>query len=524
MPAVLQKLTSIRLPVPWRDRLVPIVLATVTLTFHLVTTGGYGYFRDELYYLANGEHLAFGYVDHPPLIGVVARLIRSVFGTSLFALRLLPAVAGAASVWLTAATARELGGQRFAQTLAGLAAMLAPVLVALFSVFSMNAFDVLVWAACYWLVIRVLVTHDQRLWLVFGLVAGVGLENKLSVLFLCFGIGVGLVLGRRWLELQSRCFWIGAMTAGLLLVPYLAWQASHGWLLLEFMRNARESKNVSLSSGQFILEQVLLMGPLSAPVWLSGVGYFLAAREARPFRAVGWSYVVLLSFFIASGSAKPYYLAPAYAPLFAGGGVFFERLAARLATRQRGWLMRAAAVGLVSVGGLLTLPLSKPLLSEERFIRYSTTLGLQPSVGERHAQGRLPQFFADMHGWPELAETVAKVFHSLPAEDKIGACIFGQNYGQAGAIDLFGPRHGLPKAISAHNSYWVWGPRECRGDVLLVIGDRREKLEALFTTVELGATYTCLDCMPYENHKPIWVARGLRTPIHELWPRLRKLV
>jgi MFS family permease len=503
-----------------RDHVVPSVLAALTLSFHLLTTAGYGYFRDELYYLANGQHLSFGYVDHPPLIGVISALIRSAFGTSLFAIRLLPAVAGAMSVWLTAASARELGGQRRAQALAGLAAMLAPVLVSLFSILSMNAFDVLAWATCYWLLIRILATDDQRLWLVFGVVAGLGLENKLSVLFLCFGIGVGLLFGGRWAELRSRWFWIGAATAGLLLVPYVAWQASHGWLLLEFMHNAREQKNVSLSPWQFMFEQVLIMGPLAAPVWIAGLVFFLVAREAKPFRAVGWSYVVVLLTFIASGNAKPYYLAPAYAPLFAGGGVFFERLVAW----KRGWLIQAAAATLVVVGGLLALPLAKPLLAEERFAKYAALIGLQPSAGERHALGRLPQFFADMHGWPQLAEDVARVFHSLSSEDQARACIFGQNYGQAGAIDLFGPPLGLPRAISAHNSYWVWGPGECRGDVLLVIGDDRERLEALFKTIELGATHTCQDCMPYENHQPIWIARGLRSPIGELWPQLRKLI
>ncbi|WP_394833695.1 glycosyltransferase family 39 protein [Pendulispora rubella] len=496
----------------------PIVLAAITLVFHLLTIRGYGYFRDEMYYLANGEHLGFGYVEHPPLIGIIAALVRAVLGTSLFGIRLTPALAGAATVGLTAQSARELGGGRFAQTLAGIGMMLAPVVVSLTSILSMNAFDILFWAICVWLVIRILKTDDTRLWLVFGAVAGIGLENKISILFLGFGVGVGLVLGRRWNHLRSRGFWLGAGLAVLFFVPYVVWQQVHGWPLREFMTRARELKNVALSPASFVLEQFLLMGPLSAPLWLGGLGYFLFSREAARYRALGWAYLAVLALFLVAGNAKPYYLAPAYTGLFAGGSVLVERLAA-----QRK-LLRAAAITLVGGGGLLSLPLAKPVLSEDALVRYMAAIGMKPSSGERQALGRLPQLFADMHGWPELAETTARVYAALPPDERAKACIFAQNYGQAGAIDLFGPRYGLPKAISGHNMYWIWGPRDCTGEVLIVIGQRRTELEPLFTSVELGTMYTCVDCMPYENDKPIWIARGLRIPMKELWPRAKSFI
>jgi hypothetical protein len=303
-------------------------------------------------------------------------------------------------------------------------------------------------------------------------------------------------------------------------VPFLVWQETHGWPVIEFMRNARERKNVSLSAWQFLFEQFLLMGPLSAPIWLSGLAFLLGAGSIKAFRPVGFAYLVLVLTFIGSGNAKPYYLAPAYAPLFAGGGVFLERMTAW----PRGWIVRAAALALVAGGGLITLPLAKPLLSEDQYVRYAAALRMRPSVDERHAMGRLPQFFADMHGWPELAETSASVFLSLSAHDKATACLFAQNYGEAGAIDLFGPRYGLPKAISSHNSYWIWGPGTCRVEVMVIIGGNRARLESQFETVELGAIHTCKDCMPYENNMPIWIARGLRIPIGELWPTLRNFI
>ena len=507
-------------PLHSRAAFVPLVLCAVTLAFHLSTTQGYGYFRDELYYLANGEHVAFGYVDHPPMIGLLSAVIRSVFGTSLFAIRLMPAVAGAASVALTAVVTRELGGKWFAQALAGLAAALAPVWVSLFSILSMNAFDVLSWTACFLLIVRIIKTGDRRLWLVFGLVAGLGLENKLSVVFLCLALGVALVLERRWEELGSRWFWLGAVTALLLLAPYLAWQHAHSWPLLEFMHNAREHKNVALSPWRFILEQVLLMGPLCAPLWVSGLAFLFMSRQMKSFRLLGSTFVAVLITFIASGNAKPYYLAPAYAPLLAAGAISIEGVEKPL----RGAVVRVTAMAAILVSGLLTLPMAKPLLLEDDFVRYSAAFGIKPSAGERHALGRLPQFFADMHGWPQLAETVAGVFQALPPDWQAKACIFAENYGQAGAVDLFGPRYGLPKAISAHNSYWIWGPGSCSGEIVLVIGDNRQNLESLFTTVEPGAIHSCRDCMPFENDRTIWIARGLRMSVQELWPRLRKFI
>jgi hypothetical protein len=392
--------------------------------------------------------------------------------------------------------------------------------VSLFSILSMNAFDVLSWTACFMIVVRIINTGDRRLWLLFGLVAGLGLENKLSVAFLCFGLGLALVLERNWQELGSRWFWLGIVTAALLLVPYLAWQHVHGWPFLEFMRNAREHKNIALSPWRFVLEQVLLMGPLCAPLWLSGLALLLVSQQMKPFRLLGSSFVVVLLTFIVSGNAKPYYLAPAYAPLLAAGAISIERLE----EQRLGVAMRLTAMAAILVSGLVTLPLAKPILSEDNFVRHSTALGVTPSAGERNALGRLPQFFADMHGWPQLAETVAGVFHALPPESRAEVCIFAENYGQAGAIDLFGARYGLPKAISAHNSYWFWGPGSCTGEIVLVIGDDRQNLGSLFTTVEPGAVHSCRDCMPYEDKKPIWIARGLRISVRELWPRLRKFI
>lgn len=508
--------------------------AGLTLLFHLATIQGYGYFRDELYYLANAEHLGFGYVEHPPFIGLITALVRATLGDSRFAIRLLPALAGAATVWIGVRLAREFGGGRFARALAGLSLMVMPGLIGICSILSMNAFDVFFWAACALVVTRILRGGNPRLWLVFGLLAGLGLENKISVLFLGVGIVAGFILSRRWDVFRTSWFWMGGVLASLIFAPYVVWQAAHGWPLLEFMANARRLKNVDLPFLAFMREQVMLANPLALPVWTAGLGYLLFASAARPFRAVGWIYPVVLAAMLAAGDAKPYYMIPAYTVLFAAGGVAIERCREAFSSRPANALRRpmflgnafwAIGVGLVIVGGVLAAPLAKPVLPLETFVRYSRVLGLGPSTGERHALGRLPQMYADMQGWPELAETVAGVYRTLPPDDRAKACVFAQNYGEAGAIDFFGPRLGLPKAISGHNSYFIWGPRNCSGDVLIVIGDNRPRLEQLFERVQLGAVYRCADCMPYEATKDIWVARKLRRgTLQTLWPDFKKFI
>ena len=504
--------TGVRVP------LIAWLLPAATLLVHLATYAGYGYFRDELYYLANGEHLGFGYVEHPPLIGVIAWLVRGTLGDSLFAIRFLPAIAAAATVWMTMGLARELGGGRMAQGLAGLSAMLAPAFLGLFSLFTMNAFDLAVWAALWWIAARYLRTGHERLWLGFGLVAGIGLENKISVLFLGFGLVAGLALCRRWGAFRGRWLWIGGAVAALLFLPHVLWQIANGWPTLEFMQNAMARKNVALSPSAFLGAQAInTFGTL--PVWLAGLGFLLLARSARAYRPLGWAFLAVLGIMLTT-NAKPYYLVPAFIAPFAAGGVAFERLGSgRMAP-----VVRAAVVVLVIAGGIVAAPIAKPILPEDTYVRYSEALGVAPPQEERQSLGRLPQTFADMHGWRELADAVARVYDTLPSDDQARACIYAQNYGEAGAIDLFGPALGLPKAVSGHNRYFLWGPRACTGEVMIIVGDEREDIAPDFESVELGTTHTCIDCMPYENNLPIWIARGLKVPMSVAWPETKDYI
>ena len=499
-----------------RHTILLVALGGVAALLHLLTArDSYGLFRDELYYLANGEHLAFGYVDHPPLVGLVAWLSRSLLGDSMIAIRLLPALAGGGTVVVAGLLARELGGGRFAQVWTGVCCALAPLYVGHFGYLSMNAFDVLVWCGTAVVLARLLRTDDDRLWLAFGALAGIGLQNKLSVVFLGFGVVVGLILAGQWRRLTARRFWLGGLLAFAIFLPNLIWQAVHGFPTLEFMRNATLYKNRPLAPWEFLSAQTLMMNPVVVPAALAGLAFYFT-RAGRPFRPLGWAFVVIVAVMITQRS-KAYYLGPAYPLLLAPGALMIERLASR---PRWGWLREAALV-LVVGSGLVLAPLAKPILPVETHVAYMEGLGVAPSTGERKRLGRLPQFFADRLGWRELAETVAEVVDGLPPEERAAACVFGQNYGQAGAIDFYGPALGLPSAVSGHNSYWLWGPGDCSGEVLIVIGGDREDHEQSFEQVEEGAPYRCADCMPYEAEKTIWVCRGLRAPLPEVWSRTK---
>ena len=496
-------------------------MAALRLVVHIRTIRGYGYFRDEFYYVACGRHLDWGYVDHPPFVALVAWIVSDTLGDSLVALRLLPALAGALVVLLTGLMARRLGGGRFAQALACLAVTVAPASLWLHHIFSMNAFEQVFWALGAYLVLRILQDDDPRLWLAFGLLAGLGLQNKHSMLFFGFGIAAGLLLTPARKHLRSPWLWAGGAIALLVFLPNLVWQVQHGWPTLEFMRNAQERKITPLPALTFLQAQLLQMQPLSAPLWLAGLGFLVLSARGRRYAALGWAFLAILAVFLAQ-RAKPYYLAPAYPMLFAAGAVAAEGLAAR-----RGWAwLRPAALVLLALGGAATAPFAIPALPVDAYVGYAQSLGVKPGTDERHALRRLPQFFADMFGWPEMVAEVARAWQELTPEERARTVIFASNYGEAGAIDLLGRRYGLPPTRSGHNSYWLWGPGSDPGPdwIVLTVGESREDVEKTFGDVrEVGRT-RCAECMPYEDARPIYLGRQPRLGLREVWPLVKDYI
>jgi Dolichyl-phosphate-mannose-protein mannosyltransferase len=495
------------------DALAVGAVALAVVILHLACITRYGYFRDEFYYLACARHLAWGYVDHPPLSIFILYLVTKLLGDSIVAIRILPVLASGALVFMTGWFARELGARRSGQILAAIAVAAAPVMLAITSFFSMNAFEPVMWLGAAWIVARILRTGDERLWIAFGAIAGAGLENKHSMLFLGFGVAVGLILSPARRYLRSRWLWAGGALAITLWLPNLIWEIRNGWPTLEFMRNAQMYKNYRAPAGEFLAGQIFLMQPLALPVWLAGLWYFFTAASGR-YRALGWTYVAILVLFVIQG-AKGYYLAPAYPMLFAAGGSQLDAFMRESAPR---WT-EAAYAALIAVGGLATAPMAMPLLPPHALFAYMRVLPTPTRVaGERHKMGPMPQVFADMFGWHRMVATVADVYHGLPPQVRNSAAIFASNYGEAGAIDLFGPAMGLPHAVSGNNSYYLWGPPPDDPRTVITIGMRSRELSGICTDVTQAAITHCEYCMPYENGLPIFVCHGLKRPLRDLWP------
>jgi len=500
---------------PLADALaVPLAFALLKLALHALAITHYGYFRDELYYLACARHLAWGYVDQPPFSIALLALNRAVLGDSLVALRWLPALSGAATVVMTGMLVRQLGGGRFAQALACLCAVLPPVWLAVDHFFSMNAFDTFFWTLAALLLLRALSKGRPHEWIALGVVLGAGLLNKTSMLWFAGGAFAGVLLSPHRRVLRTPWPWLAGALAALIFIPHVLWQVKHDWPTLEFMRNATRGKMVRTGFVDFWAQQVIVMSPVLLPVWATGLAALLAWRPARP---LGIAFLAVAALLIASGTSRPNYLAVAYAPLLAAGAVAIERAAA---ARGRGWLRPAVLAG-VALLGLPVVPMGLPLLPVETHIAYTRALGIGIKAQEHSDEGDLPQVFADMFGWEELTQRVARVWHALPAEDRARCAIFAGNYGEAGALDFFGPRYGLPPAISRHNNYWLWGPRGATGEVVIIVGGGRHDRHEDFRSVVLADTTSCAHCMPFENGAPIWVCRGLNQPLSERWREIK---
>jgi hypothetical protein len=343
-------------------------------------------------------------------------------------------------------------------------------------------------------------------------VVGIGLLNKYSIGFLCMALGLGLLVTPARRQLADWRFWLGASIGGLLFAPHVLWELRQGWPSLEFMRNVTTHKNLPLSPWAFFRGSAEQMNLLALPVCALGLGYLLFSRSGRRFRALGWIYPALLVVFQVN-HGKPYYLAPAYLALFAAGAFVLEGM-----TSDRPWL-RVPTTSLMLLPVLVHSPMLLPLLKEPQLVAYQAWLGAQPKPDERGATPtELPVYFATMHGFEDLVRVVARIYHSVPEGERAHTAIFASGYGTAGAVDYFGRRYGLPRAISGHNSYWLWGPRDYTGETVIVIDAARRDLELVFAAVGPGETVSS----PYAQREfTVFLCRGLKQPLRTFWPQVR---
>jgi len=486
------------------------------MALYCVAAPNYGYFRDELYYLACGEHPAWGYVDQPPLIGWIAWLLQHSIGSSLLALRLLPALAGAATIALAGELARQLGGRRWAMFLASLAALMAPILLAFSHIFTMNAFDPLLWTGIACLVAQIAKTGREPLWIFAGALGGITILNKYGVVFWLVGLAVGVCLTPLRESLRHRWFWIGCALMAAIALPNFLWQQRHQFPFLELMRNIRaHGRDVVLAPLPFLHAQAKMLGYVAALLALAALLFFFS-KQGRPYRALGWAYLVFLAVMMAL-HGKMYYLTPVYPMLFAAGAVWTEG-----ATEGKlwVWVKPALALSIAAVGGVYA-PIALPVLSVPHFLAYEHALGIEQQKFENAKQGVLPQIYADMFGWEEMTQQVAAYYKTLSPEEQKKTAIFANNYGDGGAIDFFGPRYGLPKAIGNHQSYWLWGPRDYTGESIIVLGEGHES-----NMQRHCKSYSIIGNAKHplsrpDEWKPIYHCRGYEWNLQEIWPRMK---
>ena len=491
-------------------------IAGIKLSTHLLTSSGYGYFRDELYFIDAGRHLDFGYVDFPPLVAVLAAATRIAIGESQLAIHLLPAIAGALLVLVTGLIARELGGGIFAQGVAALAALVAPTYLGIDSLFSMNPFDELWWGLAAYIVVLILKRDRTQLWALLGLVIGIGLLTKVTMAYLALAVAAGLLLTPSRRALRTPGPWVALAIAGIMSLPYVAWEIANHWPSLPFWSSYSSSAD-QLSPLGFFVVQLFTMNVMSAPICLLGLYFYFRSSGGRPYRVLGWVFLLLYIVF-AIMHTKYYFLAPIYPVVFAAGSVMLER--ATRASRQ----LKLAYVSVLAASGLVCAVLTLPVLPPRVLAWATSPVQVAGGLGIREegpGASKLPQPFADRFGWDTLTFAVSGVFHRLRRSDQAEACILARNYGEAGAIDLYGPGLGLPPAISGHDAYYQWGPRGCTGAVVISVGWSRKTLLGVFRSVTLETTARCAFCMLYESQVPVYVARGTRVPFREAWPRFK---
>jgi hypothetical protein len=505
------------------------LIALAKLLFHLYFNNRYGYFRDEFNYIACGDHLGWGYVDQPPLIPFLIHICRAVLGDSLRSIRFIPALASSLLVVQTAILAREFGGRRFALLLSAITVVIAPQYLSNGSLLGTNCLEPNLWMGCAYFAILAVKHNNPRYWLWFGVIAGIGLQEKYSIALFGFGVVVGLLLTPQRRLFLDPWMWIGGLAAFLVFLPNLLWNMHYHWPFLELMRNIRaEGRDVILPLPQYFLQQTLLVDPITAPIWLTGLFALLFSARLKPYRALGWCYLVCFSvFFVLHG--KNYYLAPVYPMLLAAGAVVIESAiegtnAQENAPARRTWLKYAIVIVLLAGGAHLT-PITVPVLSPDTFLAYTKTLPFKlPVMEHAHARAALPQWYSDQFGWEEIVAETAVAWNRLsPEERQDEACgIFAQDYGQAGAIDFLGRRYGLPRSLSGHQTWYIWGPRSYSGNCMIVLDDSRERLEQLWDRVEYVGTSAD---NPYALEKQIdvFICRGAKFgTLDQLWPQIKR--
>jgi hypothetical protein len=492
----------------------------LAFVLHLILYRGYGFFRDELYFMACSKHLAWGYVDQPPGVAVLAWLARHLFGDNLLAVRFFPIIFVCLQIILVGLTARAMGGSRFAIALACLCMFAAPQYFGTW--LNTDMFMTLGWAACAWIAARIFSGESPKLWIWFGVFAGLALQGKHAMVFFGLAFFLGLMLTKQRQHLAGPWLWIGGLVALLIALPNIIWEMQHQWATYELLSNiAHSDKNVVLGPLQYLASNIMSLTVLPSIIGFTGLGWLFLSARGRPFRALAWTWILSFALMILL-KGKDYYLMPVYSTLFAAGSVGIGWWLDGLRNPLSRKIAKPLLFAMTLLGCAVGWPFAMPMMAVEKFIAYEAALEIKPSATENSELAKLPQQYADQFGWQEMTERVANVYNSIPAAERGDCGIFTQNYGEAGAIDYFGAAYGLPPAISGHQNYFYWGPREYTGSCLVIVGQTREQLRQKYETViEEGEIYHPY-AMPFENHRGIWIVHQPKYgSLQQAWPTFK---
>jgi Dolichyl-phosphate-mannose-protein mannosyltransferase len=493
-----------------------LIIAGISFLIHVLVGNNYGYFRDELYFMAASHNPAFGYVDVPPFVPWITIILRVTTGNALWAIHIVSALVCAGTILLTGNMARLLGGKGWVQGLAALGTATALVLIGTGSIYAYDVFDEFWWALAANVLIVIVRDERPQRWLLFGLVAGLGLLTKETILFWGFALVVGLLLTPQRRLLLTRWTIFGGMIAFGLLIPFILWNVANHWASIEYWASYSKNHSSSGSPIDFLVSQILVMNPFSILLWGAGLWYVFSAR-GECYRVFGWAYIILFILF-ALLQSKSYFLSPAYLPLFACGALQIQSWGPRFRR------IASAYPYVLALSGLLLAPGVIPLLPPPNYgPLYGSLLGnsgAQQSAGDIH---QLPQILADRFGWESQVAQIAQVYHRLPSEDQRIACIYTVNYGEGGALYQFGDRYHLPPPISGHNAFFTWGSHGCTGQVVVSIGITPQQAARWFNEVTLVATTSCDDCVQEEDNTPILVLRQPKVAFSIIWEQSKHL-
>ncbi|MBS1491993.1 MAG: glycosyltransferase family 39 protein [Bacteroidetes bacterium] len=489
-----------------------IIFAIQYSIFQIIAGLNYPIFRDEFYYLDCAKHLSFGYVDHPAFSVLILKIWITIFGDSQLSIRIIPALLGASLFVISALINKEVGGNKYSLYLSCICILYIPTNLANCGYYSMNSWEIVIWTLLFYILIRLINSNDKKLWIYFGIIAGIGFNNKIGILILLASILISLLFTKEREYLKSKYFWIGAVIIFLSLIPYALWNYFNDFATQQFISNAAKYKNADFSLAAFIKSQITDYGPINFIIWLTAL-VSLLFLSMKKYRVIAFIFLICFIMF-SLNKAKPYYLEGLYPVLITIGSV----VTIKLFERKNLHKFKIILPVIIFFLGLIIIPLVTPVLSPDNFIAYQNKLGVKPGESEKHEQGILPQFFADRFGWTEMTAKVTAAYNSLPESERKFTGIYAQNYGEAGAINYYGRKYNLPEVLCGHNNHYLWGAeRNDSINTLIIIGGELEDHLSIFEEVSKVDSTSNKYSMPYENNLPIYIARKPKVRLKDIW-------